>query len=200
MGAHSPASTHVTLLHRLNAEPGNQRNWDEFVRLYGPVIRNWCLHWGLQECDANDVTQNVLFRLTSRLPQFQYDRTKSFRGWLKTLTHHAWHDFISESGYRHRAQGDSVVFDLLQSAAAKDDLTARVDKAFDLELLELAVAEVRKRVAGSTWEAFKLIAFEGMGSQEVADQLGLRVSQVYLAKHRVQKMLQEELQALEGRA
>ena len=46
---------------------------------------------------GEDVTQNVLFRLTTRLPNFKYDRTKSFRGWLKTLTHHAWHDFITEA-------------------------------------------------------------------------------------------------------
>jgi hypothetical protein len=32
----------------------------------------------------------------------------------------------------------------------------------------------------------------------VADQLGVRVSQVYLAKHRVQKLVQEEIRAIEG--
>ncbi len=41
---------------------------------------------------------------------------------------------------------------------------------------------------------------DGMAPQTVADQLGVRVSQVYLAKHRVQKLVQEEIRAMEGAA
>ena len=198
MAAHVPASTRITLLHRLNEKPDDAASWTEFVTVYGPAIRQWCLHWGLQESDAQDVTQNVLFRLTTRLPNFRYDHTKSFRGWLKTLTHHAWHDFITEAGYRHRGTGDSGTHDQLQSAEARTDLESRVEAAFDKELLEVAVERVKERVAVATWEAFKRTAFDGTPPQEVADALGLRVSQVYLAKHRVQKQLQDAILALEA--
>lgn len=200
MGANSPASTRISLLHRLNEKPDDQKSWAEFVSVYGPTIRLWCQHWGLQESDALDVTQNVLVRLTTRLPKFEYDQSKSFRGWLKTLTHHAWHDFITESGYRHRGSGDSGVHEQLQSAEAKSDLAARVEAAFDKELLEIAIGRVKQRVAAATWEAFHRTAFDGVAPQEVADALRMRVSQVYLAKHRVQKQLQEEIEALEAEA
>ena len=193
-----PDDTRVTLLHRLNKDPGDQRSWTEFVRVYGPVIRGWCLHYGLQESDAQDVEQNVLLRLTAKLPQFQYDATRSFRAWLKTLTHHAWHDFVTETGYRHRGSGDSDVLEQLQSVAAKEDLAARVEATFDKELLEVALQRARGRVAEHTWEAFRRTALDGMSPQEAADALKVRVSQVYLAKHRVQKLVQEEIQQLEG--
>ena len=143
------------------------------------------------------MAQNVLLRLTAKLPQFQYDASRSFRGWLKTLTHHAWHDFVTEAGYRNRGSGDSEVLEQLQSVAAKDDLAARVEATFDKELLEVALRRTRERVAANTWEAFRLAALEGMPAQEVADALQIRVSQVYLAKHRVQKLVQEEIQELE---
>lgn len=198
MAGNVPASTRITLLHRLNEKPDDAASWTEFVAVYGPAIRQWCLHWGLQESDAQDVTQNVLFRLTTRLPNFRYDHTKSFRGWLKTLTHHAWHDFITEAGFRHRGSGDSGIHDQLHSAEARSDLETRVEAAFDKELLEVAVERVKGRVAAATWEAFKRTAFDGTPPQEVADALGLRVSQVYLAKHRVQKQLQEAIEALEA--
>ncbi len=198
MGASPPASTRITLLHRLNEKPDDQASWSEFVALYAPTIRQWCLHWGLQDSDALDVTQNVLVRLTTRLPKFQYDQSKSFRGWLKTLTHHAWHDFITEAGYRHRGSGDTGIHEQLQSAEAKSDLAARVEAAFDKELLDVAIGRVKQRVAAATWEAFQRTAFDGVAPQEVADALGIRVSQVYLAKHRVQKQLQEEIVALEA--
>jgi RNA polymerase sigma-70 factor (ECF subfamily) len=191
-------NTRVTLLHRLNQNPADQPSWAEFVRLYGPVIRGWLVHWGLQEADSQDVTQNVLLRLTAKLPQFKYDPSKSFRGWLKTLTHHAWHDFVTEAGYRNRGSGDTSVLDQLQSIAAREDLAARMEATFDKELLEAALARARDRVAPTTWEAFKLAALDGVAPQQVADRLGVRVSQVYLAKHRVQKLVQEEIRAIEG--
>ncbi len=193
-----PDDTRVTLLHRLNRDPSDQLSWAEFVRIYGPVIRGWCLHWGLQDADAQDVVQNVLLRLTAKLPQFKYDATRSFRGWLKTLTHHAWHDFVTEAGYRNRGTGDSGVRDQLQTVAAKDDLAARVEATFDKELLEVALSRARERVAPNTWAAFRLTALDGLTPQDVANALSVRVSQVYLSKHRVQKLVQEEIRALEG--
>jgi RNA polymerase sigma factor (sigma-70 family) len=198
MGGHLPASTRVTLLHRLTENPADQLCWSEFVGIYGPVIRSWCLHWGLQDADAHDVTQNVLLRLTAKLPQFKYDRTKSFRGWLKTLAHHAWHDFVTEAGYRNRSSGDMSVQDQLLSVEARNDLAARVEATFDKELLEIAMNRARDRVAVSTWEAFRLTALEGVAPSDAAEQLGVRVSQVYLSKHRVQRLLQDEIRRLEG--
>ncbi|HJZ56903.1 MAG TPA: sigma-70 family RNA polymerase sigma factor [Gemmataceae bacterium] len=191
-------STRVTLLHRISQNPADQPSWSEFVRVYGPTIRSWLVHWGLQEADAQDVAQNVLLRLTAKLPQFQYDPSRSFRGWLKTLTHHAWHDFVTEAGYRNRGSGDSGILDQLQSVAAREDLAARVEATFDKELLEVALIRARERVAETTWEAFRLAALDGIAPQQVADRLGVRVSQVYLAKHRVQKLVQEEIRTIEG--
>jgi RNA polymerase sigma-70 factor (ECF subfamily) len=189
--------TRVTLLHRISQNPTDQLSWSEFVQIYGPTIRTWIVRWGLQESDAQDVVQNVLLRLTTKLPTFQYDASRSFRGWLKTLTHHAWHDFVTEAGYRHRGSGDSSVMDQLQSVAAKQDLEARVAATFDKELMEMALLRVKDRVAATTWEAFRLAALEGLAPQQVADNLGVRISQVYLSKHRVQKLVQEEIKALE---
>ena len=146
MGADSADTTRVTLLHRLNQDPGDQLSWAEFVRFYGPAIRSWLTHWGLQEADAQDVAQNVLLRLTAKLPQFKYDPSKSFRGWLKTLTHHAWHDFVTEAGYRTRGSGDTSVLDQLQSIEAREDLAARGEATFDKEKLELALLRARGRV------------------------------------------------------
>jgi RNA polymerase sigma-70 factor (ECF subfamily) len=198
MGADSADTTRVTLLHRLTRNPTDQLSWAEFVHFYGPAIRGWLIHWGLQEADTQDVAQNVLLRLTHKLPQFKYDPARSFRGWLKTLTHHAWHDFVTEAGYRTRGSGDTSVLDQLQSIAAREDLAARVEATFDKELLETALRRARARVAAATWQSFQLVALDGVPPQAAADRLGLRVSQVYLNRHRVQKLVQEEVRAIEG--
>ena len=63
----SPLSTRTSLLLRLRQAPPDQEAWAEFVDRYGPQIHGWCRRWGLQEADAQDVTQTVLLRLASKL-------------------------------------------------------------------------------------------------------------------------------------
>ena len=56
---------------------------------------------------------------------------------------------------------------------------------------------VRLRVAPHTWEAFRLVALEGLPVAEVAARVHLQVAMVYVAKSKVQRMLQEEIGKLE---
>ena len=51
---------------------------------------------GLQPADAEDVTQDVLLRLSRALKMFTYDPSRTFRGWLRAVTLHALNDFAAE--------------------------------------------------------------------------------------------------------
>ena len=56
---------------------------------------------------------------------------------------------------------------------------------------------VRLRVAPHTWDAFRLVALEGLPVAEVAAAVRMQVAMVYVAKSKVQKMIQEEIRKLE---
>src|SRR5262245_21503678 len=116
MGRAGDSGTRLTLLGLLRRDPGNQEAWGEFVAHYGPKIYHWCLRWGLQEADAQDVTQDVLLRLAQKMRHFTYDPSRSFRAWLRTLAHHAWSDFVAARGRPGLGSGDSGVAELLHSA------------------------------------------------------------------------------------
>jgi RNA polymerase sigma-70 factor (ECF subfamily) len=193
----SAQGTRVSLLARLRQAPNDQSAWSEFVDRYGPKIYAWCRRWGLQEADARDVTQMVLVQLAAKLRGFVYDPAKSFRAWLKTLTRHAWSDFLADRRRAGAGSGDSQVVELLQTVQAGDDLETRLSEAFDLELLALATARVRERVEPRTWQAFQLTAVEGLSGAEAAHRLGMQVAAVFKAKSNVQKRLQEEIALLE---
>jgi hypothetical protein len=45
-------------------------------------------------------------------------------------------------------------------------------------------------------DAFRLTAIEGLAGADAALKLGMAVAHVFVAKHRVQKMLQEEVRLL----
>src|SRR5262245_39903926 len=100
-------TTRVTLLARLKQDPSDQGGWDEFVERYGRHIYRWCRQWNLQDADAEDVTQNILVKLSQNLRAFAYDASRSFRGWLKTVAHHAWRDFEDKRRRAQPAAGDS---------------------------------------------------------------------------------------------
>ncbi len=190
--------TSPTLLGRLRQDPTDQAAWTAFVDRYGGKIYGWCRHWGLQATDAQDVTQNVLLLLAQKLGAFVYDPSRSFRGWLKVLTHHAWSDFVARRQRPGLGSADSQIESVLHSLEARDDLVARLHAEFDLEILAEAEARVRLRVELHTWEAFRLTAADGLSGAEAAQQLGLQVATVFKAKSKVQKMLQEEVRRLEG--
>src|SRR5262245_28768293 len=189
-------ATRVTLLTRLRQDPSDQAGWDEFVERYGRHIYRWCRQWKLQDADAEDVTQDILVKLNQKLRAFAYDPSRSFRGWLKTVAHHAWRDF-EDSRRARRAAGDSQAQELILTLEAREDLARKLEEAFDLELLEAAKVRVRLRVAPHTWEAFRLMALEGLPVAAVAARVHLQVAMVYVAKSKVQKMLQEEIGKLE---
>lgn len=190
--------TSATLLGRLCQTPSDPAAWDAFVVRYGRKIYGWCRHWGLQETDAEDVTQNVLLTLVRKLGAFEYDPARSFRAWLKTLTQHAWSDFVAAQQRPGRGSGDSQMREVLRSVAAGEDLASRLQAEFDYELLEAASEKVRLRVQPHTWEAFRLTALEGLSGAETAKRLGLQVAVVFNAKSKVHRLLQEEIQRLEA--
>jgi RNA polymerase sigma-70 factor (ECF subfamily) len=190
-------TTRLTLVTRLRQDPTDQAAWEVFVDRYGRHIYRWCRQWKLQDADAEDVTQDVLAKLARKMREFTYDPSRSFRGWLKTLAHHAWRDFV-DSPRRARAAHDGEALERMQTLEAREDLVQKLQEAFDHELLEAARVRVRLRVAPHTWEAFRLVALEGLPAAEVAAAVQMQVAMVYVAKSKVQKMLQEEIQKLEA--
>ena len=190
-------SSSVTLIERLRVAEPDSFAWAEFVRRYGPQVDRWCRRWGLQGADAEDVTQIVLARVAARIRTFQRDRPRGFRGYLKSISHYAWHDFLETRRRAPIASGNTSMIDRLAEVEARDDLAARLEEAFDRELLDAAMLQVRERVEPHTWQAFQLCAIDGKSGAEAAATLGMEVATVYKARSKVQKMIHDEVQRLE---
>jgi RNA polymerase sigma-70 factor (ECF subfamily) len=187
--------TSLTLMMRVQRDPADPQAWDEFARRYQSIIRAWCLRWGSQPSDADDVAQQVLLKLLGAMNKYKYDPAHGFRGWLKTVTHNAWLDCV---GSRRRTPGQDVgrLASIADSHDAFADLEKQMENAFEQELLELAMRRVGRRVKPTTWEAFRLTHVENRSGAEAAGRLNIPASQVFVAKHRVLKLLKEEVRRL----
>jgi RNA polymerase sigma factor (sigma-70 family) len=189
--------TSVTLLGRLRRDRNDQAAWNDFVARYRPQILRWCRRWRLQESDAQDVTQAVLLKLNGLMATFVYNPSRSFRGWLKTLTHHAWRDLVCDQERVGLGSGDSAMHEFFESLEAGDDLVQHIEDEFRRELMEQAMVLVRPRVPPRTWDAFRLTALEGCSGAAAAAQLDTTVARVYVAKSDVKKMIRDEVRKLE---
>jgi RNA polymerase sigma factor (sigma-70 family) len=178
-------TTQVTVLLGV-ADPANHQAWDVFLARYGPMVRGRCRHWFPDAAD--DMAHEVFTRLVFIMRTYQYRPERGrFRGWLKTVTHHLMADL--KRG-RWPVCADAEALDRLE---AHLDLEARLAAEYDLELLELAKANVRNRVEDRTWSAFVETAERGRRPAEVARALGMKVGTVYQAKHSVLTALGREV-------
>ena len=74
-----------------------------------------------------------------------------------------------------------------------DELAAEIDAEADQEVLREAEARVQLRVAVETWEAYRMTTVDGVKPSEVSKRIGMKTSEVYVAKSRVIKLLKEEV-------
>jgi RNA polymerase sigma-70 factor (ECF subfamily) len=191
-------STFLTLLRDLGTPENQADAWRVFLQRYSPLLESWCRRLGLRHSDVDEVTARVLAKLAQVMPTFQYDPSRRFRGYLRTVVYHAVYDFQKESERPGaRGSGDSDVRASLEELAAPaslDSVAGELDAVLvrDLDHARQAAERVRAGVDDKTWQAFWLTAVEGLPAADVAARLGIKVANVYVYKNRVAKKLREE--------
>ncbi|MBX9623033.1 MAG: sigma-70 family RNA polymerase sigma factor [Gemmataceae bacterium] len=190
---HPAADTDPSLIAGLAGPAAEPAAWERFAARYGPQVRGWCRAWGLQPADADDVTQDVMVEVARQVGRYRRQRVGSFRRWLRTVARGAYSDYVAAA----RRQARAAAAPLLAPAAA-DDLLARLEHEYDLELAERAMARVRERVADSTWTMFDRTALGGETGAAVAAELGVVVGSVYAARSKVQRLIREEVARLDA--
>lgn len=185
----APGTTRGSLLSRLGKQPGDPCAWGAFVSLYGPAVLRWCRQYGLQESDAADVAQEVLLRFWRHAASFRYDPDKRFRAYLRRMVVSALSDWSDARKREQVLPSGETSQTLLDTQPAREDLAARLERAFDTELLAEAMAEVERRVKPRTWQAFRMLAIDNLPGREVAATLGMDPRHVYVARSEVQSMI-----------
>jgi RNA polymerase sigma-70 factor (ECF subfamily) len=183
--------TSISLLERLR-QPNNVRDWDRLVELYQPLLLTWAKRAGLQDADAADLVQEVFALLYRKLPEFQYDRTRSFRAWLRTVTLNQWRSRQRKAFVR----SETTPLEALPEPEVEDPAAEFWEAEFNKELAKRALEIMREEFQPSTWKAFWAVVVEGRAPEEVAKELGLSAGAVYAARHRVKTRLKEELAGL----
>jgi RNA polymerase sigma-70 factor (ECF subfamily) len=172
-------------------EPGQPDAWDRFVRLYTPLLLSWARsRHHLQPTDAEDLVQDLLADLLTKLPAFRYDPGRSFRAWLGTLLHHKWADRQRRAGRRPDSGADGL------SAVPGQPVPDPLEVEERRLLVRRAMDLMREEFEPTTWRACWEAVAQGRPTAEVAAELGISENAVYIAKCRVLRRLRRELDGL----
>jgi RNA polymerase sigma-70 factor (ECF subfamily) len=186
--------TRASLLVRLR-DPMDESAWAQFLELYGPLVYGFVRRQGLQDADASDVSQDILQAVVGAVGRLEYDSERgAFRNWLFTIVRRRLAAWRSKQSRHVRGTGDTETHRLLEQSSAVEDATETAwEAAWQQRMFSWACGEVQPHVTSKTWQAFWRTAVDGRSGKEVAEELGLTVAAVYLARSRVLSRLQESI-------
>ncbi|SPE60448.1 RNA polymerase, sigma-24 subunit, ECF subfamily [Verrucomicrobia bacterium] len=213
---HTPANaepdsqlpTRQSLLSRLR-DLEDQEGWREFFETYWRLVYAVARDAGLADGDAQDVVQNTFIYLARRMPRFRYDRSRgSFKSWLRVVTRSRIHAHVLRERRDAPLRGeplpgervDEVEAVELQADPGADALDKVWQREWEKNLLERAFDRLRKRVSSQQLMIFQMATLGGLPLRQVAARLEVNLAQIYLARHRVGRLLKAEVARLRQEA
>jgi RNA polymerase sigma-70 factor (ECF subfamily) len=184
-------TTPVSLLEQVR-NPGDQEAWKRFVNVYTPLLFHWAHRVGSRDQDAADLVQEVFLLLIQKLPEFTYDRDKSFRAWLRTLSLNRWHNYQRRKQLPSSREDQPNLSELVDPHGSE----AFWDAEYRQHLVSQVLESIQKDFPPDTWKAWSEYVVRGRSATEVAAELGITINMVYLTKSRILRQLRRELDGL----
>lgn len=185
--------TSLSLLARLHRSTDSMA-WNRLVDLYTPLLHRWLRQYQVQPADADDLLQEVLAVVAQELPRFEHNqRTGAFRSWLRKILVNRLRNFWRAREYRLTAAGGTSMREQL---AQLEDPTSQLSRLWDEEhdrhVIAQLLKQIRPRFLPKTWEAFRRQMFAAERADQVALELDMPLSSVYVARSRVLAALRRE--------
>jgi RNA polymerase sigma-70 factor (ECF subfamily) len=178
----------------LRAQTGETKAWKDLTDLYRPLILGWLNRQGVPARDLEDLSQEVLLSVVKHLPGYRHSGQRgAFRSWLRTIVCRRTVDYWRANDGDARASGGSGATAALQEIADPDSaLNRQWDEEHDRYVLNCLLDLVEAEFEPVTLRAFRRLALDGVSGAQAAQELGLSVAAVYMAKSRVLQRIREE--------
>lgn len=179
----------------------NEIVWSQFDKRYRPLLANIARRFGLSDAEAADVAQESLIDFVSAYRAGRYTRDKGrLRSWLIGIQRRRIAALVRDRVKRGNPRGDSIVSEVPEET----ELNTVWDEEQRQVILADALDELRasSQTAESTIRAFELVGLRNMPVKEAAEELGMTVNDVYVAKSRcvarLRKLVADREAAYEG--
>lgn len=188
--------TRDSLIARIK-DPADGMAWAEFLGIYRPVVYRLARKRGVQDADAQDVTQQVFLSVANAVERWQPGPDRPpFRAWLVTITRNAVNKALSRRK-PDAGTGSSSVAQLLNQKCVTE-----TDSEFDMEsrhsVVRYATAQIRPEFSETTWHLFWESVVVGRSISEVALESGRTPGAVYMARFKVLQRLKVKAREVSG--
>jgi RNA polymerase sigma-70 factor (ECF subfamily) len=182
----------------VRAQAGDEGDWRDLTDLYRPLIVGWLRYQAVPAGEVDDLVQDILLSVVQNLSGFRHSgRRGAFRSWLRAIAHSRACDFWRARGRQVLASGDGGVAEALRQLEDPDsELNRQWDEEHDQYVLRCLLDVVALEFETSTVQAFRRVALGGASSEQAAQELGLSVGAVYIAKSRVLHRLRQHAEGL----
>lgn len=206
---HSSSNTSLytdhSLLNRLHTWDDAQ-SWESFFKRYRSFMYGFARRQGLSNAEAEEVVQNTLLSVAKSVQSFRRRRERgSFRSWLCRVLLNRSYDVI-----RTRSRGLSLSEAFIADEsdvsgpteahrpASGSSLEAQSewDKQWAEQILQTLLEKLKSKVNPRSYQAFYLSYVKEQSVTQVAKKLGISSAQVYLARYRVKRVLNQMCTAL----
>ena len=195
------ARTRRSLIMRLG-DWKDQRTWDEFYRTYWRLIYSVALKAGLREDEAWDVVQETVLTIAKQSLRNAYDPERgSFKMWLWNVTRWRINDQFRQRG--KAPQQPNAAEDTSPTTrepvenvpdTSSNNFSQIWEREWQQNVMKAALERVKMRVSPRQFQIFECNVLQGMNATDVRRLLGVSMTQVYLAKHRVGSVLKKEIE------
>lgn len=135
--------------------------------------------------------------LVRELPGFRRRRNGSFRRWLRTITAHRLAALYRSRKNRPLALGCSLEESpLTQLADPNSELSRQWDREHDRYVLSRLMELIAPMFEPTTLAAFRRVAMDGIAPAQAAEELGMSLNAVLVAKSRGLSTLRQEAKGL----
>jgi RNA polymerase sigma factor (sigma-70 family) len=194
-------ATRYSLLSRLE-NWADDESWRVFFEMYWRLIYSVALKAGLNRAEAEEVVQETVICVAQNIQKFKRDRRLgSFKGWLCHLTRWRIADQLQKRTglLRGEGAGSPRRYFPLEDLPELADTAATSDweQEWEAHLLKLAIQRIKQRVSEEQFQLFDLCVTQEWPVPRICQTLGVSRTQVYLAKHRVMRLLRKEVARLE---
>jgi|ERR1022692_341298 RNA polymerase sigma-70 factor (ECF subfamily) len=213
MASDEPSSiqTRPSLLNRLKSGD-DAESWQEFYRIYGKLVRDFAIHAGLTDTEADEVVQETAIAMARHLPEYRYDpKVCRFKTWLLNQTSWRINDQLRKrtKGVQLSGLSESGATPDLRSDTARtatinrvpDPSAADLDAVFETHwrksLFGAALERVKTKFSLKQFQMFDLVVLKEWPAAEVARSLGVTIANVYVTRHRISAAIKKETRALE---
>ena len=185
MSVSEDEETSSTLLSR--ARLNESEAWEKIVQLYSPLIFRWCRLSGLSATDTDSVGRNVFLAVGQGLADFRHSGPKrSFREWLRFVTREKITDFVQRTEQDRAGAAENI---RLHTVLQDDDESEETTREESRLLHDQAIASIRNEFSEQDWQAFFRSVANAESPRSIAADLGVSVTNVYLARSRIRKRL-----------